>query len=169
MDMMQLIATLQQEVRELRAQTQASRQTDSNVTMHTASPKTSSAAYRPVGALNLKDFKVIEFTGEEHHSGLGVDWNSFKYQFDVQIHTLEIFDLVVWNEEHRLGAMAMYFRGAAFGHFKYLAYRGLTANYDSVCRSIKNRFCYKLSQSQMEKLLEYPREPTQRGHLTSSI
>ena len=33
-DMMQLIATLQQEVRELRAQAQASRQTDSNVTMN---------------------------------------------------------------------------------------------------------------------------------------
>ena len=77
MDMMQLIATLQQEDRELRAQAQASRQTDSNVTMHTASPATSSAAYRPVRALKLKDSKVLDFTGEEQHSGLGADWDSY--------------------------------------------------------------------------------------------
>ena len=121
----------------------------------------------PVGAPKLKDFKVIEFTGEEQHSGLGADWDSFKYQFDVQIQTLEIFDLVVWKEEHRLSAMAMCFRGAAFGHFKYLADRGLTANYDSVCRSIKNRFCCKLSQSQLGKLLEEPKRTnaTWKSHI----
>uniref|UniRef100_A0AAV1UTG2 Uncharacterized protein n=1 Tax=Peronospora matthiolae TaxID=2874970 RepID=A0AAV1UTG2_9STRA len=154
MDMMQLIATLQQEVLGLRAQAHASRQTDSNVTTHTASPAASFAAYRPVGAPKLKDFKVIEITGEEQHSGLGADWDSFKYQFDVQIQTLETFDLVVWNEEHRLSTMAMCLRGAAFRHCEYLADRGLTANYDSVCRSMKNRFCCKLIQSQLEKLLE---------------
>ena len=50
MDMMQHILTFQQEVRELRLQAQASRQTESNVTKHTASPATSSAAYRPFSA-----------------------------------------------------------------------------------------------------------------------
>ena len=89
MGMMQLITNLRQEARELRAHTHVSRQTDSNVTMHTASPATSSAAYRPVGAPKLKDFKVIELTGKERQSGLGADWDSFKYQFDVQIQTLE--------------------------------------------------------------------------------
>ena len=136
---------------------------------HTASQATSSATYRPVGAPKLKDFKVIEFTREEQHSGLGADWDSFKYQFHVQIHTLETFDLVVWNEEHRLSAMAMCFRGTAFGHFMYLADRGLTANYDSVCRSMENRFCCKLSQSQLGKLLESPKRTNAHGHLTSII
>ena len=73
MDMTQIITTLQQEIREMRAQAHASRKTDLNVTMHTASPATSSAAYRPVGVPKSKDFKGIEFTGEEQHLGLGED------------------------------------------------------------------------------------------------
>ena len=81
------------------------------MTKHTASPATlSSAAYRPVGAPKLKDVKVIKFIGEEQHSGLGAVYDSFMYQFDVQIHTLKIFDLVAWKEEHLLGAMATCFR-----------------------------------------------------------
>ena len=67
------------------------------------------------------------------------------------------FDLVIWNEEHRLSAMAMCFRGAAFVHFKYLAARGITANYDSACRSMKNLFCCKMNQSQLGKLLKAPK------------
>ena len=75
----------------------------------------------------------------------------------MQIHTLETIDLEVWNKEHRLSAMAMRFRGAALGYFEYLADRGLTSNYDSVCRSMKNHFCCKLSQYQLGKLLESPK------------
>ena len=75
---MQLIATVQQEARELWAQAQVSRKTDFDVTLHTASPATSSAAYRPVGAPKWKNFKVIESTGEEQHLEIGANWDSFK-------------------------------------------------------------------------------------------
>ena len=68
--------------------------------MQTASPAASSAAHLPFGAPRRKDFKVIEFNGEEQHPGPGADWDSFKYQFDVQITTLETFDLFRWDDEH---------------------------------------------------------------------
>uniref|UniRef100_M4B572 Uncharacterized protein n=1 Tax=Hyaloperonospora arabidopsidis (strain Emoy2) TaxID=559515 RepID=M4B572_HYAAE len=45
------------------------------MTMHTAYPVTPSEAYRSIDAPKLKDFKIIEFTGKEKHSGLGADWN----------------------------------------------------------------------------------------------
>uniref|UniRef100_M4B3I9 Uncharacterized protein n=1 Tax=Hyaloperonospora arabidopsidis (strain Emoy2) TaxID=559515 RepID=M4B3I9_HYAAE len=73
--------------------------------------------------------------------------NDSSTKFDVQITTLETFDLVRWGEEHRLSAMSMCFRGAAFAHFKYLADAGLILNYARVCESMRNRFGCKLSQS----------------------
>ena len=70
MGMMQLITNLRQEARELRAHTHVSRQTDSNVTMHTASPATSSAAYRPVGAPMLRDLRSLRSPGKSNAQDL---------------------------------------------------------------------------------------------------
>ena len=78
-DVMHLIAALQQGVRELRAQAAHSRPVGSDVTMQTTSPAASSAAHLPFGAPRLKDFKVIEFNGEEQHPGLKAYWDSVKY------------------------------------------------------------------------------------------
>lgn len=95
--MRQMIPDLQQEVLDLRAiASQASTATSpasSNVTMATASPRLA-VSHRPVGAPKLNYFKVIEFNGHETHPGVGADWDEFKYQFGVQIQTLETFDFV---------------------------------------------------------------------------
>ena len=89
MDMMQLIATFQQEVRELIAQDEVSGKPDFNVTMHTASPAPSSAVYFPIASPKFDDLKVIKFAKEDQHSGLGADGKSFDKEFDVQIYKLE--------------------------------------------------------------------------------
>ena len=73
-DVMKLIAAIQQEVHDLRSQAAHSHLVALDVTMQTASLSASSAAYLPVGAPRIKDFKVIEFNGEEQHPGLGADW-----------------------------------------------------------------------------------------------
>ena len=55
---------------------------------------TSSAADRPVGALKLKDSKVIEFNGDEQHSGLGADW--YRSSTNLMCRYIRFRHLILW-------------------------------------------------------------------------